>query len=271
MPLMPLMPLFKSFPVFAPFSFSWPNRAVFHRFVTLNFVLIAALFGAVDADAGDAAEFRSHGFSTDAKGRYFAFEEFGVQDGSGFPYSNIYIVDLKEDKWVPGTPVRILIEEDNQPLLRARIKAFQQATNLMQRYNIARSGVMMAASPLNEVSDKSVLRFHQAMNPLLRNQPAPYRLDLSNIDVMDINECGFPDNRVMGFALSLTKPDGTFVDIHDEGAAPKSRGCPMRYHLVAVFAPDRYKIASYAVALVGVFSRAFEGPSLRYIAVPFAF
>lgn len=233
--------------------------------------LIAPFVGPNQSRAGDAAEFRSHGFSTDEAGRYFAFEEFGVQDGSGFPYSNIYVVDLKTDKWVSGTPIRVLIEDDSQPMLNARISAFQKATGVMQHYNIARSGVMMAASPLNEVSDKSTLSFHQAINPLLTNQPAPYKLQLSNIDVMDINNCGFADNRVMGFELSMTKPDGSYVAIHDEGAAPKSRGCPERYHLVAVFAPDRYKVKSYAVALIGVFSRGFEGPDLRYIAVPFSF
>nr|WP_321442662.1 DUF2259 domain-containing protein [uncultured Cohaesibacter sp.] len=234
-------------------------------------LLLAPHFGLTPSHAGDAAEFRAHGFSSDEAGRYFAFEEFGSQDGSGFPYSNIYIVDLKEDKWVPGTPVRVLIEDENQTPLAARVSAFQQATSIMQQYDITRAGVMMAASPLNEVSDKSTLSFHQAINPLLSNQPAPYKLQLSNIDVTDLNDCGFANNRVMGFALSMVKPDGSHVDIHDEGSAPKSRGCPERYHLVAVFAPDRYRVKSYAVALVGVFSRGFEGPDLRYIAVPFSF
>lgn len=234
-------------------------------------LLLAPQLGLTPSLAGDAAEFRAHGFSSDEAGRYFAFEEFGAQDGSGFPFSNIYIVDLKEDKWVPGTPIRVLIEDENQTPLAARVSAFQQATSIMQQYDITRAGVMMAASPLNEVSDKSTLSFHQAINPLLSGQPAPYKLQLSNIDVMDLNDCGFADNRVMGFALSMTKPDGSHVDIHDEATAPKSRGCPQRYHLVAVFAPDRYRVQSYAVALVGVFSRGFEGPNMRYIAVPFAF
>ena len=141
----------------------------------------------------------------------------------------------------------------------------------MQKYGISRSGVMMAASPLNENSDKSQLSFHQSINPLLTNQPAPYRLALSNINVRDQNNCGLQNGRVMGFALSLSKPDGTSIQLHDETTAPKSRGCPVRYHLVAVFAPDRHRDLTFAVALVGVFSQGFEGPDLRYIAVPFSF
>ena len=74
--------------------------------VTRVTVLLAASLGlALPALAGDRALFQPIGFSAD--GRYFAFEEYGVQDGSGFPYSNTYILDLPADKWVNGTPVRM--------------------------------------------------------------------------------------------------------------------------------------------------------------------
>ncbi|MBN9059609.1 MAG: DUF2259 domain-containing protein, partial [Rhizobiales bacterium] len=43
------------------------------------------------AMAGDFAERSILGFSPD--GGRFAFEEFGIQDGSGFPYSNIFVLD----------------------------------------------------------------------------------------------------------------------------------------------------------------------------------
>ncbi len=234
-------------------------------------ICVGPLLSGPVAQAGDAAEFRSHGFSADKMGRYFAFEEFGTQDGSGFPFSNIYIVDLQTDKWVPQTPIRILLEDESQPQLAARIQAFQQATPLMEKYGISNSGVMMAASPLNEVSDKAQLEFRQSINPLLSNQLGSYRLQLSNIDVRDLNNCGFQNGRVMGFSLSLTKPNGQSTTLHDESTAPQSRGCPSQYHLIAVFAPNRHREATYAVALVGVFSQGFEGPDLRYIAVPFSF
>ena len=43
------------------------------------------------AEAGDYADRTILGFSPD--GSTFAFEEFGVQDGSGFAYANIYMID----------------------------------------------------------------------------------------------------------------------------------------------------------------------------------
>ena len=58
-------------------------------------LLAASLAFAAPASAGDRAQFNPIGFSED--GRYFAFEEFGIQDGSGFPYSNTFIIDLPAD------------------------------------------------------------------------------------------------------------------------------------------------------------------------------
>ena len=46
---------------------------------------------AASARAGDVAELEILGFSDD--GGVFAFEEYGVQDGSGFPYANRYYID----------------------------------------------------------------------------------------------------------------------------------------------------------------------------------
>ncbi|MEJ8572682.1 DUF2259 domain-containing protein [Microbaculum marinum] len=61
--------------------------------------------------AGDLARLEVLGFGSE--GKYVAFEEYGVQDGSGFPYSTIYIVDTDTDSWLPDTPVRIVVEEEN--------------------------------------------------------------------------------------------------------------------------------------------------------------
>ncbi len=53
------------------------------------------------AQAADGAQSRPIGFSPDR--RYFAFEQYGVQDGSGFAYSDIFVIDLSNDSWVKGS------------------------------------------------------------------------------------------------------------------------------------------------------------------------
>ena len=70
-------------------------------------LLLGVAFAAcpVAASAGDYADRTILGFSPD--GGVFAFEEFGVGDGSGFPYATVYLIDTERDEWVPGTPVRV--------------------------------------------------------------------------------------------------------------------------------------------------------------------
>ena len=91
--------------------------------------LVASLAGlallTAPAFAGDAAQFQPLGFSED--GRYFAFEEYGIQDGSGFPYANITILDTAADKWAAGSPFRIRLEDDTAALTDARDAARTQA------------------------------------------------------------------------------------------------------------------------------------------------
>ena len=221
--------------------------------------------------AGDAAEFRSHGFSDDERGRYFAFEEFGVESGPHYPYSNIYIVDLATDKWVPDTPVRVRLQEEGETPIVARVRAFEKATPIMQQYQISNSGVLLAASPVSEVGEKAIMRFQKTTQPLLNNTASPYTLEINTKDVKDLNGCEMGGGTVTGFSLTLTTPAGETRKLHDETSAPRSRGCPLDYHLSAVFAPTRMEAQTHAVALVGVFSKADDGQDLRYIAVPFSF
>jgi predicted secreted protein len=74
----------------------------------------------------------------------------------------------------------------------------------------------------------------------------------------------------MGFGLDMTigKNGGPGTHIYEDKEIPKSRNCPMAYRLIAVYAPSRYSEFPYSVALIGVYRRGFEGPDMRYIAVP---
>src|SRR4051812_44181294 len=102
----------------------------------LNVVLAASarlaasllLLTAAPALAGDAAQFDPIGFSED--GRYFGYEEYGIQDGSGFPYDNIYVVDLIADKWV-GAPVRVRLDDDSAGVPQARQQAMTEAKAML--------------------------------------------------------------------------------------------------------------------------------------------
>ncbi len=70
------------------------------------------------ARAGDAADLEILGFSAD--GGIFAFEQYGEQDGSGFPYADRFYIDTAKDAYVPGSPVRVRIESEDASVGEAR-------------------------------------------------------------------------------------------------------------------------------------------------------
>ena len=95
------------------------------------FAIVVAVAG--PAAAGDLARPEVIGFSAD--GRYVALEEYGAQDGSGFPFASIFVIDVAANDWVGGSPVRVTLDYDDLPDLetiddgisRARAQALTQA------------------------------------------------------------------------------------------------------------------------------------------------
>jgi len=85
------------------------------RAAITTILLAAATIATAEARAGDFAALQPIGFSSD--GNVFAFEEYGVQDGSGFPYSTVYVLDTRNDSFLPGAPVRAVVEDDKGELV----------------------------------------------------------------------------------------------------------------------------------------------------------
>ncbi len=117
---------------------------------TLFLIISTLMIQAAPAFSGDFASREILGFSED--GTRFAFEEYGVQDGSGFPYSNIYLIDTTNDNWVAGSPFRARIDEETADIAAARAKSRELAgTNLEI---ITQKGTINATNqPLEIVSD----------------------------------------------------------------------------------------------------------------------
>ncbi|TGW02055.1 DUF2259 domain-containing protein, partial [Mesorhizobium sp. M2D.F.Ca.ET.145.01.1.1] len=86
--------------------------------------LAAQLAASIAAQAGDVAELEILGFTRD--GSVFAFEEYGVQDGSGFPYANRYYIDTSSDSFLKGTPIRVRLDDENATFDAARVQARQK-------------------------------------------------------------------------------------------------------------------------------------------------
>lgn len=220
----------------------------------------------VDASlAGDAAEMRVIGFSADA--RMFAFEEFGVQDGAGFPYSNIYVIDLSRDKFAPGSPVRVTIERE-APLKDARTLAWTKARDLIVRYGAdSDPGAFAAYRAAADLGvEGEVVRFNRY--PRAPNVDRPYSIQLQTKPFPATKDCLTASNGFNGFQLKLVEAEGKPVDrmLYEDASVPSSRKCPTGYRIGAVVMDG--DDATRAVAMIQASSQGFEGDDIRWIAVP---
>lgn len=235
---------------------------------------VASVFGllaltSASALAGDRALIDFIGFSPDAK--YFAFEEFGIQDGSGFAYSNIFVVDLETDTWLDGTPIRVRTEDENKPLLQVRSEANSEAIKI-----IADKEIFVPAEIIALVGDGAVDA--DAQN-LAFGLPGYERgtvqeerlLTLKTFPLKSSEDCDlWFDTPSQGFELTLAGGETSAV-IHRDETLPKSRGCVLDYRLYGVVIPGLDAPQGTGVAIVSSYPGGFEGPDRRFLAVPFAF
>jgi len=224
---------------------------------------LSVVLAASTAAAGDYADRDIIGFSPD--GLFFAFEEYGVQDGSGFPFSNIYVLDTLADAWVEGTPIRALTENEEATLDATRRAARARAAAVIDRLAIGVEGDLVVSNPMSELSADP----HRAeFLPELTVPPSAEGPEI-RIRELPLAAPGCPDygERYVGFDLTLRLPGENRVHVlHRDTALPPSRGCALGYRIsdVVVFV-DNYP--SIMVVLISVLSIGFEGPNRRFIAV----
>lgn len=212
----------------------------------------------VAADASDRAII---GFSMDAS--HFAFEEYGVQDGSGFPYANIYIINLKNDEWVRGSPIRVTVRDENATAHTARHQALTEAAPLIEKYGTVQPIKLLASNAVGE----RVTSPHKMTFKRFHNLSTLWTVQLTEIDIEQPGECK-PYSPVRGFALSAKiEGQGQAVEVYRDRKLPKSRGCPESYKLADVIAFGESENAP-VVVLVHKLTFGFEGRDARFIAVP---
>lgn len=225
---------------------------------------LAATIFAAPALAGDAAELSILGFSAD--GSVFAFEEYGVQDGSGFAYANRFYVDVASDSFLPGTPIRERIDDETATVTDARLAAREQGEKLIEDTALEPG----FTAGFNAVTELSADPYRLAVNPRPVFPPidAPLEFRLEEIALQQPDNCHGLGEAV-GFRLVRVglKPGEATELIHQDETIPVSRNCPQAYRLggVQTFYPQD-GAPVYAV-LISVRSLGFEGPNHRWIAI----
>lgn len=233
-----------------------------------SLVLAAALL-ATPALAGDRALIDLIGYSPD--GRYFAFEEYGIQDGSGFAYSSIYIVDLPADKWVYASPYRAQADEidTDRPLADVRAEARAMAEEKLGPLAIGAPAdvLVLLGDGVADADGKEVTFAIPSWGPPGATQEgSESTLTLTTYPADSPEPCAdYIGQKAVGYALSLEE-NGQTRELHRDKVLPKSRGCPLDYRLYGVV--ERFDGGGGRVALISSYPFGFEGPDRRFLAVP---
>jgi predicted secreted protein len=229
-------------------------------------IAIAALLSVSGATAAERAEFDLIGYSPD--GRYFAFEQYGVQDGSGFAYSDFFVIDLDRDAWAAG-PFHEQAGDEATALAAVRADARQAAQPALDGFDISVPAVEIALNGDGEPGiDGLTLDFGVPGYSDPGHMFASYALALTIYEAPTAQDCiVYLGEPAKGFGLDLIS-DGDSQSIHHDLSIPASRGCPTTYRITAVVLPFGAYDISRAVALISVYAFGFEGVDRRFVALP---
>ena len=252
-----------------------------HRpFAALAGALLALGALIAPASASEDAELNIIGFSED--GTLFVFEEFGLQAGSGLPFSNLYVVDLPSDRWVRGTPFREMPREgefDERDAFAAlevtRARTAEAAAPLLARHAVRVPGAVVFARGLGDHARQgtvSTIRRPFSDQPLSTRAFDEFDLRLEAFEAPSPLDYCFEPTR--GYRLTLEHPAAAPVVLHEDSRVPRSRGCAREYRLSHFIvpgvrcAPERCPDGPLGVALISVFAQGFEGLGRSFIAAP---
>jgi predicted secreted protein len=217
------------------------------------------------ANAGDAANLEILGFSED--GKTFAFEEYGIQDGSGFPYANRFYIDTSTDQYLPGTPVRVRLDDENAGIDKARSQARATGENIVTDAVLAahrgNTVGMNAPTELNADPLRMVVNPRPVFPPI--DPTLEFRLEQIPLTISEVCESQGPAAGFRLLRISAAE-GGTTKLLHEDKAIPKSRNCPHGYSIGAVQTYFDGEAPVFAV-LISVRQYGFEGPDHRWIAV----
>lgn len=223
-------------------------------------ILCPALLLAGSSSANFASTVEFVGFSSDAA--YFAWEQYGVQDGSGFPFSETVVQET--DGGAIAWRWEVVLEDESDELSTARGICRSQARSILESLSPDgwSTGVLCIHHPPTDLGvEGDSVRFHSAV-------PAPgYALGDWTVRV---EQTAVENSEMEAFwglipvLLTVVARDNPACDerilIRDEELAPE-RSYSCGYGIESVWAMGD---SAFAVS-IGVTSLGFEGTDLSYM------
>ncbi len=210
--------------------------------------------------AGEAAELNVIGFSKD--GKYLAFEQYGITDGEGAAYSEIFVVDTADNDFeikpiqskTDGTP------ED--AVAKVRATNLKLATDEFKKFNIEvglTGKHVISHLPTDLKVDPKTAQF-SFVPPLAGTTYTTYTLTLTE-QTAKAENC--PDGMETK-KLTLKLQDDALKSSHslqEDKGIPKTRGCPLSYRIQDVYVLNQNTIAVF----LNMFTLGNEGQNMRYL------
>jgi len=217
--------------------------------------------------AGDAAGLHFIGFSEDNK--YLAFEQYGIHDGSGTPYVELFVINVEKNEYAlkPSKLEGAVGDSQNgdEAVLLAQLREINQASLAPKLKELgllsATTGKQLIAHPLTDLdADPLKVRFANRL-PLSGTVSERYEITLKIHDDQGKDDC--KDLPVKRFSLHLRNLDGgESVTLQKDKSLPPARGCVQQYRIQDVYLHEG-KLAVF----LNLFTPGFEGENLRYLVV----
>lgn len=214
--------------------------------------------------AGDAATLNFLGFSKE--GKYLAFEQYGVTDGAGAPYVEIFFVDAPKNIYV-AKPIKTDDSKVSSDMLLAAVRknTLKAAESKLKELEIDPQAEnygerVVARSPHELNAEAKRARFSVPI-ALGGTATAIYelRLETTKTDT----DCEGVGKAEM-LTLKLVYPDGKTVQtLQKDKSLPSSRGCPFSYRIQDVYFYNKQYIAVFLSMLLP----GFEGQNMRYLVI----
>jgi len=236
-------------------------KFVIYKPVSILFLLSLT---ATTAWAGDAATLNFIGFSSN--GKHLAFQQYGVTDGKGAAYATLYFLDVVDNRY-QDKPIETI--ED----YKSGSPSGREAQETVRQLNLDQAKTQLSALEITAGNTGMQVVSHSPYDTDINSHIARFTLDLKSNLKYEINleehqtkaeaDCGNHLIDTSGFTLSLKQGENKPKVLQQDSKVPKSRGCPLHYHIQDVYV---YK-NKYIAVFIHVYTSSFEGKNMRYIAV----